>query len=229
MTSDGDPRSTGADPLGRVARGVGHELLNQLAIISGRMELLGARLEAADPRTTASMGDVATAAQRAQGLVRRLVALSVGPEGVVGDVDAHACLTDAAALVQPGLPRGVAIALEPSSGRADAWADRGALLEALVHLLLFAGSVVGEPGTIGVGVDAGDTSSALCASCGDEVGRGKITVVVRIEGSVTLAPDVDLASEIVHRFGGHLEVDGGRVVLHLPAEDPARGSARKHP
>ena len=135
------------DSVVRLAGGIAHDFNNMLAVIQGYAALA---LEQVDPSHPASEGlrEIRTAARRAAGSVRQLLAFAQKQPAAPRPVDLNAALGQLRPLLTSFASSGVALSFRPGEGIWPVRIDPVQLDEVLEALLSNARDAVGNRGTI---------------------------------------------------------------------------------
>ena len=193
---------------GRLAAAVSNELLSALGMAHTEIGLLFERLPAADGDLRDAAADARSSLSRAAARIASVLSLARPRSMAVAPVDAAEVLEAALFDLEARLRR---FSLQRDLRQVPpALADRGALLQTLVSLLLDA-------------ADAAQPRGRIRVSLREET--GSVALGIEDDGPVPLAPKtlvLWICHNVVHSFGGELSARsgamGGRLVtIRLPA------------
>ena len=142
-------RSQRMDAVGQLAAGVAHDFNNVLTAILGHADLLALRL--GDRRDLqGSVGVISSAAQRAAGTVRNLLAFARGSAGASGSCVVNEVLGEVVALLEHSIDRRIAVSttLDPQARRAGI--DGAELQQVVVNLALNARDAMPQGGRLDI-------------------------------------------------------------------------------
>jgi signal transduction histidine kinase/ActR/RegA family two-component response regulator len=169
------------DAVGQLAAGVAHDFNNVLTAILGHADLLSLRPGSHD-EVRAHARTIASAAQRAAGTVRNLLAFARGRDATSSACEANRLVQEVVSLLQHGLDRRIAIesTLDPAVGGVRIGAD--GLQQVLINLALNARDAMPQGGKLriatrraatgetgGLGLPAGDYALVEVADTGSGI------------------------------------------------------------
>ena len=169
---EGDLRQVSRmEAMGRLAGGVAHDFNNLLTVIKGHSALLVEKMPAADP-LRGSSEQIATAADRAAGLTRQLLAFSRKQVLVPRVLDLNALITDLSKLLRRLIREDIELAYEPGEALWRLRADPGQVEQVIMNLVVNASDSMPGGGKITIetyNVDA--EVEAISSPLGLEPGR----------------------------------------------------------
>jgi signal transduction histidine kinase len=128
-------RSQRMDAVGQLAAGIAHDFNNVLTAILGHADLLALRL--GDRRDLqGSVGVISSAAQRAAGTVRNLLAFARGSAGASGSCAVNEVLREVVALLEHSIDRRIAVSTTLDAQARRAGIDGAELQQVVVNLAL---------------------------------------------------------------------------------------------
>lgn len=231
--------------IGQLASGMAHHLNNLFMVISGRTQLLTAKL--ADPDLLRHLGLIEQSVRDAAEVTRRVQRFSrVEPVAEPVRVDLDALIAEVVELTRPrwhdeAQVRGITIEVKVQCGMMDTVAgEPSALREVIMNLLLNAMDALPSGGT--VTIRTWQTASSVHCSVSDtgvgmseEVRRRALEPFFTTKGPRSTGLGLSVNYGIVKRHGGELTVDsalgkgstvtfllptGGRVAHHASTSDP---------
>ncbi len=137
------------ESVGLLAAGVAHDLNNLLTPIMGHSEMLLYFQELEEP-VRESIGEIASASQRARDLVRQLMAFGRKQTLEVKPLDLNLVVTEFAGLLRSTLRENVEIRLALAPRLRYVLADRSQLEQVLMNLAVNAQDAMPEGGTLGI-------------------------------------------------------------------------------
>ena len=148
MSSPDPALTSDQDRLDRLARGVAHDLKNQLTAILGNLSLVLPKLPPDSPQAPI-MREIEQSAEQAVVLADQLhIYAGVVPLDPV-PVELGALAREMVRLLRGALPPGSSLELQLTDEPARTMADCGKIREALMHLILNAATALGESPTDG--------------------------------------------------------------------------------
>ncbi len=135
------------DAVGKLAGGVAHNFNNLLTVIISRCELLRRRAERA-PELRLDVEAIHTAASRATGLTRQLLAFTRGQVLEPVPLDLDETVSELWRLLEPVIGDDVTILTLPSGRLGRVLADAGQIQQAIMNLVLNARDAMPDGGTI---------------------------------------------------------------------------------
>ena len=138
------------ESLGVLAGGVAHDFNNLLVGILGNSSLAADALGNTHP-ARAMLAEVVTAAERASGLTRQLLAYAGKGRFVVEPLDLSSLIEEITMLVQTSIPRTVQVRMDLARGLPPIEADAGQTQQLLMNLVINGAEAIGDrPGTVTV-------------------------------------------------------------------------------
>ena len=237
------------EAIGTLAAGAAHDFNNLLAAILGSVALLREQLAGAGARAEAlgSIQSIEQTARRGKELAARLLRIARSEPARSEPVDVPALMDEAVRLVRARFPTGIDVRTAIGEGLPTLNADRGALLEALMHLVQNACEAMPGGGTITLKAEA--ASSIPPDRIEPASGSGQPFVVLTVtDGGTGMTPEVlehafepffttrnparqsglglSLVYAIARSHGGAVRLwsdhSGTRAAIYLPVGEPAR-------
>ncbi|HYL61553.1 MAG TPA: ATP-binding protein [Candidatus Methylomirabilis sp.] len=169
---EGDLRQVSRmEAMGRLAGGVAHDFNNLLTVIKGHSALLVDKMPASDPLHTSSE-QIASAADRAAGLTRQLLAFSRKQLLVPRVLDLNSLVTDLSKLLRRLIREDIELSFEPGEALWRLRADPGQIEQVIMNLVVNASDSMPGGGRITIetyNVDA--EVEAISAPLGLDPGR----------------------------------------------------------
>lgn len=139
------------ESLGLLAGGIAHDFNNMLAIINGYAEvLLGRSSIQQDEPTKRCMREIHNAAQRAVGLVQRILTFSRKTEVSAVPIKVNKMLRELGILLSETFPRTIAFDFDLADGLPDLVADQNQLQQVVMNLCVNARDAMTGGGRLGV-------------------------------------------------------------------------------
>ncbi|MCB1955080.1 MAG: PAS domain S-box protein [Rhodocyclaceae bacterium] len=220
--------------LDALVGGMAHEFNNILVAILGYSDL-GARILSSgkDPvRVSSYLDEIRKAGERARHLVAQLRAFGRSGEHATVRLDLAAMLADFASLLAVALPKNIVVETLVPAAIPELMIDRGGLQQVLMNLCLNARDAMPSGGTVQLRVDEPALpASARCDSCHAPLTDRYLRIEVSDDGAgiepealarlfepffTTKDPatgtglGLAVVHGIVHRHGGHVQVDRAR-------------------
>jgi two-component system cell cycle sensor histidine kinase/response regulator CckA len=166
--------------LGRLARGVTHDLNNLLVPILGNAELLSGGTDLTDD-VRRRIGDVHHAAEVASALLRQVQVYAGEDTSSVEPVDLNELVIEIESLLRAATPRNVAMEFDLAESSLLINADRCQVRQVIVNLVENAAeAMAGRKGTVTVRTASAEMTASQCASMGLRPGQHVIMEVVDV-------------------------------------------------
>jgi signal transduction histidine kinase len=137
------------EALGALAGGIAHDFNNILAGIAGHLELIRADTQALS-RVQENIDQIFQAVQRATDLIRRILTFSRQRPAARQAIPLGPVVREALQLLQPLIPRGIAVGVAEAPGCPTVLADPGQVHQVLVNLCTNAVQAMGTEGRLEV-------------------------------------------------------------------------------
>ena len=191
------------ETIGRLASGLGHEINNLLAVITGNLEI--AQLHPDPNRVAAALDNALTSAWRGASLTRTILGVGRSNASGLEPADLGECVGELVHFLERVLPESIVLDLALSEADIYVQLDRGWLASALLTMVLGARDRMPDGGVLHIGVLRGQGEAGIRVSGTAERPDQ--------ESALPRAPGAPGAYE-VHRFarecGGRVTVDAGR-------------------
>jgi signal transduction histidine kinase/CheY-like chemotaxis protein len=216
--------------IGRLTRGIAHDINNHLTVISSNIELLQRRLPADGGSllrfTNAAMAGV----QRAATLTHRLLALSRQQPPDPEPLDVGRLVTNATDMLRRTLGETVVVKTVLAAGLWQTLADASQLENVLLNLAVNAGDAMPNGGTLTIET-ANVCLDKAYAAADPKLLTGQYVLLAVTDTGVRSAPDaggdasaglgLSMVQGFVRQSGGHLALDsspgkGTTVRIYLP-------------
>ncbi|SFC87977.1 ATP-binding protein [Tropicimonas isoalkanivorans] len=226
------------ESVGQLTGGIAHDFNNILAVIIGNLNIL-ARETADTPALRARADRALGAADRAAGLVNRLLAFSRRQRLAPENVDLDALVTGMVDLLEASLGSGVTLRTDLGGHLPGVRVDPGALENALMNLAVNARDAMEGKGEISVATRAAgddyvelsvrDTGEGIPPDLLDQVFEPFFTTKPAGKGS---GLGLSMVYGFVRQSGGTVSIDsrpkdGTCVTLRLPVNDAASEPQRQ--
>jgi PAS domain S-box-containing protein len=232
------------EAIGQLAGGIAHDFNNILASMIGYAELAQMTLEDQGETGAEYLAEVVGAGQRARDLVAQLLNFSRPAGGSARSVRLDTEVDGVTRMLRAVIPSTVTIRREIDPTPLAVDIDPAQLQQVVLNLIINARDALDGEGTITVRVgEAHDQVERPCLACGERFGGDRVVLEVSDDGPgiedeigrrlfdplVSARPGtrgtgfgLTVVQDIVHRHGGHLEVDsaagrGTTFRLHFPA------------
>jgi two-component system cell cycle sensor histidine kinase/response regulator CckA len=151
------------ESLGLLAGGIAHDFNNLLGVILGNASLAAMKLEH-NPPVHELLERVQTAAERAAGLTRQLLAYSGRGRFVVEPIDLSAVVSDIAELLRVSISKDVALRFEFATDLPPVEADVAQIRQLAMNLITNASDAMeGRPGVVSVSIGRVEADAATLA------------------------------------------------------------------
>jgi len=226
------------EALGRLARGIAHDVNNVLTIIGGETELLAEDLGNASGHARRGARAIASAVERGQELTRQLMDFSREQQPRPQRVSVSGILAKLESFVSRTLGRHVQVTVTGADDPSWIWFDPGQLEQVVLNLAINAHDAMPHGGELTLGVElvtvaepiSGQERRHVRLTVADTgVGMDAGTRARLFEPFFTTKPrgtGLGLATvyRTVQQAGGFITVDsapgrGSRFAVHLPAVD----------
>ncbi len=229
-------RSQKLEAVGRLAGGVAHDFNNLLTVISGNGEFLLSDLEEQSPDAVRDViMEIQTAAEKAAGLTRQLLAFSARQVVQASVVDLTDVVDDLEKLLRRMIGEDVELVVDLESDLAPVLADRAQVEQVIVNLAVNARDAMPEGGRLVVSARTLPETVRLCIA---DTGQGMASEVrERIfdpffttkEAGAGSGLGLSTVFGIVQQWGGEIRVEsdlgrGTRFEVDLPRA-PVEASA----
>nr|WP_320133952.1 PAS domain S-box protein [uncultured Holophaga sp.] len=176
------------DAVGQLAGGVAHDFNNALAGITNAAELLRGKELSPDQRHMfAEM--ILTAAQRAGGLTRKLLAFSRKAEKSSTPVDVATIVDDVAAILRSTLDKRIGILVETQVSGTKVIGDDALLQNAFLNMGINAGHAMPEGGTLTFRLEETSLDEAYCAHAPFDLEPGRFLRVTVQDTGCGMPPE----------------------------------------
>ena len=231
------------EALGQLTSGIAHDFNNLLTVIQANVEFL--REDLVDPPADAAncLRDIATAAHRGAGMVRRLMPLSLNEQLLLESLELGSAIHDFGRTLRRIFPASIAIDVDVEEMLPSIWADPGAVEQILLNLATNARDAMPEGGRLGIRAYQSESQTIELEI--RDTGTGMDEVVLRraFEPFFTTKPvdkgtglGMSMVYGLMQRHGGQVTIDSGLgrgtvVRLSFPIElrTPARSACAEHP
>jgi signal transduction histidine kinase len=227
--------------LGTLSTGLGHDMGNLLLPIQARLESIGPG--SVDPETRQTLDGIRACVGHLRRLADGLRLLALDPErghGADASTDFAAWWNEIDPVLRTVLPRGAALACEPTPGLPPIRIARHLLTQIVFNLVQNAADAMRPAGTGRVRVSAAPTAGGRAVLIGvsddgpgmsEEVRRHCIEpfFTTKLRG-ISTGLGLSLVNSIIRRAGGELSVQsapgvGSTFSFELPAAGPAQADA----
>ena len=176
------------DSIGRLAGGVAHDFNNLLAIIMGNAEVLlsGKVTDAADGYLT----DIVQAAQRGSDLTRSLLSFARRSDLKPVVIEVNEAIAGMHNLLSRVLPEHIAIETTLMAGLWQVRADRSALENVLLNLVLNARDAMPKGGTLTIETANVRIVEDYIAERGEDIAPGRYVMLAVSDTGTGIAPEV---------------------------------------
>ncbi len=220
------------ETVGQLTGGIAHDFNNILAVIIGNLNII-ARESARSPAVQARAGRALGAADRATGLIGRLLAFSRRQRLAPADIDLTALIEGMSDLLETSLGTGMILRIDLAASLPRVRVDPGPLENALVNLVINARDAMEGAGEIVISTrDTGDgfvelavsdTGSGIPAHLLDQVFEPFFTTKPPGKGS---GLGLSMVYGFVRQSGGEVRIasepgTGTCVTLRLPVAETA--------
>ena len=135
------------DAIGQLASGVAHDFNNLLTVILGFAGFVVADV-AIGERNASDLGEIISAAQRAAGLTKQLLAFSRQQVLQTAPLDVNGLITDMTGMLERLIGEHIEVALALAPGLSRALADRGQLEQVVMNLVVNARDAMPDGGRL---------------------------------------------------------------------------------
>jgi CheY-like chemotaxis protein len=218
------------EALGQLTSGIAHDFNNLLTVIQANVEFLTEDLADSPGDTVSSLGDIAAAAHRGTGMVKRLMALSRNEQLRLESVDLGTAIQEFGRTLRRILSASIAIEVDAPESLPPIWADRGAIEQILLNLTTNARDAMPEGGTLRIRAFQ-DTAQTVELEVRDTgLGMGDEVLRRAFEPFFTTKPvgkgtglGMTMVYGLMQRHGGKVTVQSGlgegtAVRLSFPVE-----------